>query len=141
MNLCTQVLLSSLVQGKENQVEEVSEVSNKNWNIHTNLWSISNILCGQKIRFILKKETKCFSLKKKRAITITTSLLKEWPSCIKNVSFYVYIARVFLSAGNFIFIYALINQDNMIHLQINVILNNFSNVFTNFPLIAHTVKM
>ena len=80
-------------------------------------------------------------IKKKRAITRTTPLLKEWPSCIKNVSFYVYIARVFLSAGNFIFIYALINQDNLIHLQINVILNNFSNVFTNFPLIAHMVKM
>lgn len=66
MNLYIQVLLSSLVQGKENQVEEVSEVSNKNWNIHTNLWSISDTLCGQKIRFILKKETKCFSLKKKK---------------------------------------------------------------------------
>lgn len=134
MNLYIQVLLSSLVQGKENQVEEVSEVSNKNWNIHTNLLVIHfRYTMWSKDQIHLEKETKCFSLKKKkRVITRATPLLKEWPSSIKNVSSYVYIAD-FFSAGNFIFIYALINQDNMIHLRINVILNNFSNVFTNFP--------
>ena len=80
-----------------------------------------------------KKPNASHLKKKKRVITRTTPLLKEWPSSIKNVSSYVYIAIGFFSAGNFIFIYALINQDNMIHLQINVILNNFSNVFTNYP--------
>lgn len=83
---------SSLVQGKGNQVEGVSEASNTNWNIHSILWTISNILYCQKIRFILKQET---IFKKKQLQELQLSYL----FFNKNIFSYFYIARVFSILG------------------------------------------